>query len=209
MLADVGRCGQKIVVASYRQAVGNGAEQQISCSDRREEGVKSGAPNGIRIRAAGLKGRCPRPLDDGGTRCRRGIIPCARGCAGTQGARRGRPPSGLPLPPHPDFTSQTFPFGRLLQFALPLGLLRQCREQSVHSCLTKICGWSAATRRTSVGNGTRRRADAGGPHRDRTCDLGIGPPLACWGRRLKTRLAAESRTIAVSGPTHGAKDNRH
>ena len=27
---------------------------------------KTGAPNGIRIRVAGLKGRCPRPLDDGG-----------------------------------------------------------------------------------------------------------------------------------------------
>ena len=26
------------------------------------------APNGIRIRVCGLKGRCPRPLDDGGTR---------------------------------------------------------------------------------------------------------------------------------------------
>ena len=30
-------------------------------------GIKeSGAPNGIRTRAAALKGRCPRPLDDGG-----------------------------------------------------------------------------------------------------------------------------------------------
>ena len=28
---------------------------------------KIGTPNGIRIRVAGLKGRCPRPLDDGGT----------------------------------------------------------------------------------------------------------------------------------------------
>ena len=37
----------------------------------REEG---GAPNGIRIRAAGLKGRCPRPLDDGGTRTRLGGV---------------------------------------------------------------------------------------------------------------------------------------
>jgi hypothetical protein len=25
------------------------------------------APNGIRTRAAALKGRCPRPLDDGGS----------------------------------------------------------------------------------------------------------------------------------------------
>jgi hypothetical protein len=28
----------------------------------------SGAPNGIRTRAAALKGRCPRPLDDGGSK---------------------------------------------------------------------------------------------------------------------------------------------
>ena len=28
--------------------------------------IKNGAPNGIRIHVAGLKGRCPRPLDDGG-----------------------------------------------------------------------------------------------------------------------------------------------
>ena len=34
-------------------------------------GERNGAPNGIRIRAAGLKGRCPRPLDDGGTVPRR------------------------------------------------------------------------------------------------------------------------------------------
>jgi transcriptional regulator with XRE-family HTH domain len=26
------------------------------------------APNGIRIHVAGLKGRCPRPLDDGGAK---------------------------------------------------------------------------------------------------------------------------------------------
>jgi hypothetical protein len=29
-------------------------------------GENSGAPNGIRTRVAALKGRCPRPLDDGG-----------------------------------------------------------------------------------------------------------------------------------------------
>ncbi len=28
----------------------------------------SNTPNGIRIRVGGVKGRCPRPLDDGGTR---------------------------------------------------------------------------------------------------------------------------------------------
>lgn len=54
----------------------------------RRAGGRSGAPNGIRIRAAGLKGRCPRPLDDGGTRTRRGIIPVReRG-----GSRRGSAP---------------------------------------------------------------------------------------------------------------------
>ena len=31
-----------------------------------KKSIKSGAPNGIRIHVAGLKGRCPRPLDDGG-----------------------------------------------------------------------------------------------------------------------------------------------
>ena len=30
--------------------------------------MPAGAPNGIRTRAAALKGRCPRPLDDGGSR---------------------------------------------------------------------------------------------------------------------------------------------
>jgi hypothetical protein len=52
---------------------------------------RSGAPNGIRIRAAGLKGRCPRPLDDGGTRvCRRGSI---------HGRERGGPRKGpAPFP---------------------------------------------------------------------------------------------------------------
>jgi hypothetical protein len=40
--------------------------------DRRVVGLKdvnqvpSSTPNGIRTRAAALKGRCPRPLDDGG-----------------------------------------------------------------------------------------------------------------------------------------------
>jgi hypothetical protein len=32
----------------------------------RADRLASGAPNGIRTRAAALKGRCPRPLDDGG-----------------------------------------------------------------------------------------------------------------------------------------------
>jgi hypothetical protein len=29
------------------------------------EGEKAGVPNGIRTRVAAVKGRCPRPLDDG------------------------------------------------------------------------------------------------------------------------------------------------
>ncbi len=33
-----------------------------------ELGSVLNAPKGIRIPVAGLKGRCPRPLDDGGTR---------------------------------------------------------------------------------------------------------------------------------------------
>ena len=45
--------------------------------------VVSGAPNGIRTRAAALKGRCPRPLDDGGR---------AAFAALTLGARRRGPP---------------------------------------------------------------------------------------------------------------------
>ena len=36
-------------------------------------------PNGIRTRAAALKGRCPRPLDDGGETCQRN--PCGSGRA--------------------------------------------------------------------------------------------------------------------------------
>jgi hypothetical protein len=42
--------------------------QQLLCRD--ETGGKTlsiiNAPNGIRIHVAGLKGRCPGPLDDGG-----------------------------------------------------------------------------------------------------------------------------------------------
>src|ERR1700743_980382 len=33
---------------------------------RRQSDQMKGAPNGIRTRAAALKGRCPGPLDDGG-----------------------------------------------------------------------------------------------------------------------------------------------
>ena len=50
----------------------------ISRWPRVRAGERAGAPNGIRIRAAGLKGRCPRPLDDGGSRAAPGIIPDAR-----------------------------------------------------------------------------------------------------------------------------------
>src|SRR5690606_30068577 len=36
------------------------ASRRVRCLE------KAGTPNGIRTRAAALKGRCPRPLDDGG-----------------------------------------------------------------------------------------------------------------------------------------------
>ncbi len=39
-----------------------GCESCNECMNRR-----FGAPKGIRIPVAGLKGQCPRPLDDGGT----------------------------------------------------------------------------------------------------------------------------------------------
>src|SRR5207237_465765 len=41
----------------------------------------AGTPNGIRTRAAALKGRCPRPLDDGGT-SHAGATHDSRGLAG-------------------------------------------------------------------------------------------------------------------------------
>jgi hypothetical protein len=43
----------------------------------------SRAPNGIRTRAAALKGRCPRPLDDGGSTVTAAVA---------LGARRRGPP---------------------------------------------------------------------------------------------------------------------
>ena len=53
----------------------------------------SSAPNGIRTRAAALKGRCPRPLDDGGLR--RSSPPR------TRGARRRGPPQHRGRRPSP------------------------------------------------------------------------------------------------------------
>jgi hypothetical protein len=51
--------------------------------------VASSAPNGIRTRAAALKGRCPRPLDDGGST----IAAFARGaCRRGPPQHRGRKP---------------------------------------------------------------------------------------------------------------------
>jgi hypothetical protein len=44
------------------------------------------APNGIRTRAAALKGRCPRPLDDGGLRA---LLPWEQPREYIGGARRG------------------------------------------------------------------------------------------------------------------------
>src|SRR5580700_11220577 len=74
----------------------------------------SGAPNGIRTRAAALKGRCPRPLDDGGRTAfaavtlgaRRRGLPQHRGqlaCPAKRNqAPRPCPRGSLPdCPPHP------------------------------------------------------------------------------------------------------------
>jgi hypothetical protein len=53
----------------------------------------SGAPNGIRTRAAALKGRCPRPLDDGGCdgyRRREPSAPAVGDCPSIGDNRRAR-----------------------------------------------------------------------------------------------------------------------
>ena len=66
----------------------------------------SGAPNGIRIRAAGLKGRCPRPLDDEGARLAAGgLYLGADGAAPCSGGRPVRASSWLAPP------SASFPAG--------------------------------------------------------------------------------------------------
>src|SRR5437773_926355 len=44
-----------------------GAQYTVSC---RNSPVRVGVPNGIRTRVAAVKGRCPRPLDDGDVRLR-------------------------------------------------------------------------------------------------------------------------------------------
>ena len=43
----------------------NASCQKRLFSDVSEDEKKIGDPNGIRTRVAGVKGRCPRPLDDG------------------------------------------------------------------------------------------------------------------------------------------------
>src|SRR5664280_1091582 len=60
-------------------SIGQGAGRLFSGSTEGEKEEETGAPNGIRIRAAGLKGRCPRPLDDGGTRVAGGLYLGVRG----------------------------------------------------------------------------------------------------------------------------------
>ncbi len=53
--------------------------------------LKDGTPNGIRIRVGGLKGRCPRPLDDGGTTLtvyQRSVSPTTSNKRETSGQRR-------------------------------------------------------------------------------------------------------------------------
>src|ERR1700736_4078063 len=54
---------------------------RAALQDLAELAAASSAPNGIRTRAAALKGRCPRPLDDGGS-----TVSCRQ--------RPWRPPSG-------------------------------------------------------------------------------------------------------------------
>ena len=71
--------------AAATRAQGVAAPSQASGTHMARGRGRSGAPNGIRIRAAGLKGRCPRPLDDGGTRCAAGGLYLRRG--GSRGIR--------------------------------------------------------------------------------------------------------------------------
>ena len=65
----------------------------------------SSAPNGIRTRAAALKGRCPRPLDDGGLR--RSSPPRTRGAR-----RRGPPQHRGRRPPPAKRVARTDLWGR-------------------------------------------------------------------------------------------------
>ena len=50
--------------------MGNEAKRLSKPQKMPELATKIGAPNGIRIHVAGLKGQCPRPLDDGGMRAK-------------------------------------------------------------------------------------------------------------------------------------------
>ena len=57
----------------------------------RLQGFRSGTPNGIRTRAATLRGWCPRPLDDGGLRVLAGRETTSVGLQGCRGTVRYRP----------------------------------------------------------------------------------------------------------------------
>ena len=107
----------------------------LAAGARRQNTWKSsGAPNGIRIRAAGLKGRCPRPLDDGGTSVPPGIIPATR---------TGRPPGGRP----PRSLARSGPGG--------LGSARAATPRSGPPCRAPR---PAASRRRRPAPSPRRRA---------------------------------------------------
>ena len=63
--------------------------------------AESGAPNGIRTRAAALKGRCPGPLDDGGkSQLARDIVAVRARASRSLVSREGIEPStrGLKVP---------------------------------------------------------------------------------------------------------------
>src|SRR5262249_32988848 len=68
------------------------------------------SPDGIRTRAAALRGRCPRPLDDGallidfGLSTSSGVVAHATPVAGVPGLEprlTGPEPVGLPITPYP------------------------------------------------------------------------------------------------------------
>jgi hypothetical protein len=82
----------------------------------RTDQLVSGAPNGIRTRAAALKGRCPRPLDDGGRTAfaaltlgaRRRGLPQHRGQLACP-AKRNRAPRSHPGDSLPDRAREPTP----------------------------------------------------------------------------------------------------
>jgi hypothetical protein len=89
-----------------------------------------GAPNGIRTRATALKGRRPRPLDDGGRRSWWSVNArtwgLAHGAGGAWGQARWRP-----APPRVRATSRQPSSRRAMPSPINMGTLR--RQESAHS----------------------------------------------------------------------------